>query len=293
MKRNAIARIIIFSIIILVLLVILLAGVSFHSLFAGRTTRSSERWETSEADIPYSTSAAESIGTASSGIRDIKIEWVSGTITILAGDVDAITYQESPVSSSDDAMVVKDSGGELVISFCKDRISFPSFGLSVDISKDLTITLPRDMVLGSLEIETVSSEVFIQDISIHEVEFEGVSGDCTFVNCTVKDLDMDTTSGNIRFSGALTQLDFDGASADLYCVLTNTPASIQVDSMSGDLDITLPPDSGFTVKLDAMSSDFSSEFSATTQNGNYVYGDGACRITVSAMSGEVTIRKGQ
>ena len=64
-----------------------------------------------------------------------------------------------------------------------------------------------------------------------------------------------------------------------------------MDSMSGGLTLTLPEDAGFTVGLDAMSSDFSSDFPTVKKNKSYVCGDGHCKIDMSAMSGDVSILK--
>ena len=51
-------------------------------------------------------------------------------------------------------------------------------------------------------------------------------------------------------------------------------------------------DAGFCLMLDTLSDRFSSEFEdVTVQNGQYVRGNGACKITVNAMSGSVMIRK--
>ena len=130
-------------------------------------------------------------------------------------------------------------------------------------------------------------------MTIREVDFDGASGTCEFENCTVDEMDIDTASGDIRFIGALDILDCDAASASVYAVLSNTPSRLDMDSMSGDLDITLPGDAGFTVTLDGMTSDFSSDFETTVKNGNQVCGDGRCRINIDAMSGDVTIRKGE
>lgn len=74
-------------------------------------------------------------------------------------------------------------------------------------------------------------------------------------------------------------------------MLENVPNLIKMDSMSGGLTLTLPEDAGFTVSLDAMSSDFSSDFPTVKKNKSYVCGDGHCKIDVSAMSGDVSILK--
>ena len=125
------------------------------------------------------------------------------------------------------------------------------------------------------------------------MEFDGASGKCVFYNCTVEKLDLDTASGDVHFSGSLQQLDCDAVSADILLKLDNVPGSIELDTVSGDLDVTLPADAGFTVTLDAMSSEFQSDFDTTMRNDSYIGGNGRCRIDVDAMSGEVTVRKGK
>ena len=64
-----------------------------------------------------------------------------------------------------------------------------------------------------------------------------------------------------------------------------------MNSASGDLDLTLPADSGFTLEKSTMSGDFSSDFPTVSQNGKYLCGDGACRIDFNAASGDISIRK--
>ena len=107
------------------------------------------------------------------------------------------------------------------------------------------------------------------------------------------ELDIETASGDIDFYGELNKLEFDAASAKFTGVLTNTPKSILVDSMSGDLDVTLPADSGFTVTMAAISGDFTSDFSTTVSNGAYVCGNGTCQIQYNGMYGDIIIRKGE
>ena len=105
-------------------------------------------------------------------------------------------------------------------------------------------------------------------------------------------LDLDTASGDVRFSGSLQQLDCDAASANIVLELTNVPGSIDLDTASGDLDVTLPGYAGFQVTLESLSGRFESDFDAVRRNGTYIWGDGKCRIDVAAMSGDVIVRKG-
>ena len=224
-------------------------------------------------------------------IREIKIEWISGSVTVEPGDVQEITFLESGNGTDKYDMVWKQSDDELVIQYSKDS-SIAGFGLHFgDGSKDLTITVPRGWVCDSLELDTASTDLTVRDMIIREVEIDSASGTAKFENCTISSLDVDTASGDVTFTGSLSELDFDAASASFTGVLENVPDRVKMDSMSGDLTLTLPEDAGFTVSLDAMSSDFSSDFPTVKKNKSYVCGDGHCKIDVSAMNGDVAILK--
>lgn len=368
MKRNAILRIIIWSIVIMVLLAILLTvmigfrrrGITRYETAAATyaavplTTAPTEKSAIASADLTVLTSpSSESIkvGTVEAGshvsisrrevvngldwayisspvpgwvlaeslndavpqetgvtvylpepgeknsfhaseISEIKIEWVSGDILIQPGSSDQITVDEDGNFDEKYAMVLKQQGNELKISFCQDGFTnFIGINSTNNLSKDLTITVPVDWVCESLKIEAASATVEVNDLTIREVDFDGASGTCEFENCTVNEIDIDTASGDVKFIGSLDILDCDAASASVYAVLSNTPNRLDMDTMSGDLDITLPEDAGFALSLEAATKDFQTDFETTMKNGNYVCGDGSCRININALSGDVTIRK--
>lgn len=249
-------------------------------------------WIPAECVAQDTVSRTGSTGSASTeAIREIKIEWVSGSVSVEPGDVQEITFLESGNGTDKYEMVWKQSGDELVIQYSKDS-SIAGFGLHFgDGSKDLTVTVPRGWVCDSLELDTASTDLTVRDMIIREMEIDSASGTAKFENCTVSSLDVDTASGDVTFSGSLNELDFEAASASFTGVLENVPDKVKMDSMSGDLTLTLPEDAGFTVSLDAMSSDFSSDFPTVKKNKSYVCGDGHCKIEVSAMSGDVSILK--
>ena len=128
---------------------------------------------------------------------------------------------------------------------------------------------------------------------MEEVEVDSASGVCSFDLCTVVSLEMDTASGDLKFTGSLNELDFNSASARADICLTNQPKSIKLDSMSGDLNLTLPTGCGFTVKKDTLSGSCTIEQDTVEQNGKLVHGDGSCEIKVSGLSSSVHIREGE
>ncbi len=292
MRTNAIIRIIIFSIVICILLVLLIAGVQWRrggfGFFRFKSDTLTPLDDIDGIDGPPS-NATHSSGFADSSTLDkLTIDWVSGTITIRPGDTDTITYEETGVSDSKYRMVVKEKDRTLHLEFCKDglHLGWP------DLNKDLTVTVPRDWVCRELEIDAASATVDLQDLTVRELDLNTASGRCRVDNCDVGEMDVDTASGDVDFSGTLGSFDCDSASAKITLVLDNVPDHIDVDTASGDVDLTLPADAGFTAQVDGMSTRFNSEFSTTTRNERYVCGDGKCEINVDAMSADVTIRKG-
>ena len=308
MKTNAIIRIILWSLVIL-LLVAILAGVllgrsAFRSL--SRIFREDESYAETfiparldENEVPLVTERPvaplnpdETVSLPAEEIRDIEIEWAAGKILIQPIDTDEIQFSESDVTDIKNGLVWKQRGSTLSISFCEGSAgNFLNFGNDSNLTKDLTIFVPNNWTLDTLEIDAASATLEVNDLRIDEVDIDTASGACKFDNCTVKELDLDTASGDIRFYGFLDILDCDAASASVYAILTNIPTRMDLDSMSGDLDITLPEGAGFTASVEGLSADFSTDFETTNRNGNYVCGDGRCRISVDAMSGDVIIRK--
>lgn len=302
MKTNAIIRIVLFSIAILVLLGILASFLLVRNFVidlnkSGFTEVIDEMFSINDSGVVSVDGTGRSGVYDATQINELEIDWVAGTIVIQPGDTNAIHFEESAVSDAKYQLVAKQSGDKLVIEFCEENFSGFTFNFGVSInntvSKDLVITVPADWECESLEIDTASARVEVQDLNLRKVEFDGASGLCIFDNCMIEKLDIDTASGNVRFSGTLETLDFDAASANFNAVLQNVPQRLTMDSMSGDLDITLPAECGFTASVDVMSGDFSSEFPTSVSKGNYSYGDGSCRIDVVAMSGDITVRKGQ
>lgn len=274
MKTNAIVRIIIFSIVILLLLSILGVGIAAKILMVDRITYA-DGSETSSGSVDADT------------VSKLSIDWISGSITIRPADVTEITFTEQ-IDGSTDPMVFLQAGDTLKISYWKDQNRFP-FGAIPD--KDLLIEVPRNWQCDLLEIDTASADVDAEGLTFGKVEFDGASGEFDFRECVVDSMDVDTASGDIRFNGSLNTLECDAASADCELVLRNCPNRIDLDTASGNLDLTLPENCGFTANMEALSGRLDSDFAVSRVDDTLICGDGSCRIDISAMSGDVFIHK--
>ena len=288
MKRNAIVRIILWSIVLLVLLALF-----FGLLYVPGADRQVWNVATDKPRNPVSESYnGTPVSVDAAKIREIEIEWAAGSIVIQPADTDELSFREEDVGSSGKPMHWKIQEDSILIQYAEDG-TFPiKVGMDwKNENKNLIIEVPVAWPLDSLEVTAAAASLEVKELTIREMEFDGASGSCVFDNCTVEKLDLDTASGNVHFTGSLQQMECDAASADILLELNNVPRSLDLDTASGDLDVTLPADAGFTVTLDTLSGDFESDFETTMRSGSYVVGNGHCRINVDAMSGDVTIRK--
>lgn len=276
MKTNAIVRIVIYSLIILLLLSILGVGLgigmfAFDMGFDGR-----DMIEGSEGSVP----AAQ--------VRKLNIEWVDGSIDIKTADTDTIRFRESGYTDEDKQMVWKQTGDTLTIRFSKSafQIGFVSIP-----SKDLEIVVPQSWVCDELDIETVSGDVRVNGITANDLELDCTSAECEFSLCTAKEVSLTTVSGDLIYSGSFDSLRCDGVSAKCNVTPTSPASEIQMDCVSGDLILNLSPSMGFSATLDSVSGKISTEFDTTNRGDQYIYGNGSCHIEADSVSGNIIIKK--
>lgn len=288
MKSSAITRIVLFSIAIVLLLGLLLVGLGIGMFTASPIYKEI----ISKQDTIIDGNAVSSGSVPADSVRNLDIEWVSGSITIQPGDTDTIAFSEPENIPEDQKLVWKQSGDTLKIQFCKSQIHFGfSFGSAFTYSKDLVVTVPRDWNCQELDISSVSAEITATGLEAQEIDLENVSGRCVFEDCHANNVSLETVSGNITFNGTLDELGCSAVSARCTLVLSNVPRNIQLDGVSGDLDITLPEDAGFTASLDSASGSISTDFPTTVTRGTHTCGDGSCHINAGTVSGDIIIRK--
>ena len=275
MKRNAIARIIIYSLILVILVASLICGIAAGT-FAVRVDYDSEAYTLGSGEVP----ARE--------IKAIEIEWAAGSITIETADTDLISFHETGDNDAD-PMVYRQNGDKLTIQYQASKVFF---GFSSSPSKDLVITVPKGWICSELTVDAASADLTVNNFTADEVELNMASGDSHFTDCVINELSLDCASGEVYYVGTLYTLDCDTASGKVAAVFDNIPKSINFDGASADLELTLPADAGFTVEMDALSGRFESDFETSKRNGNYISGNGACKIDVDGVSGSVTIHKG-
>lgn len=281
MRKNAIVRIVLYSLVVLVLGSVLMVGILVHS-FASH----SFFWGSSQIIDGNVASSGE---VSASGIRELEVQWVAGSVTIQPGDTQTIQFSETPTHGS--TMVWKQTGDKLVLQFAQKSWRL-YFGFPIRRhSKDLVITVPRDWNPDEVKIDTVSADVNISQLNVREVDVNGVRANSNLERCKVEQLSVESVSGNTRFTGELNQLECKAVSGSCSAVLSNVPREIDISGVSGDLNLTLPENCGFNVRMDSLSGNFSSDFATSKSGRDYYFGDGRCQIEFNGLSGSVTVRK--
>lgn len=281
MKRSALIRMILYLILAAALLGILLSGLKFDRFGFLPSFWHSE--SENEGDI------LQSHNVPASKIQNLSIDWASGSITLEPGEGSDITVTETAGDASR-PMVLKQSGSTLIVEYCDSE----KIRLGTNLEKDLLITVPSDWQCRELEIDAASTKVAVSDLTTQEVDIDTASGSSTFTGCNVDSLEMSSASGSLNFTGTLRELKFDGASANATLQLYNAPKSIRMNSLSGDLDLTLPEDCSFAISKDMLSGSFETDFELDHDDDQIIHRGSSreCKIDVDGMSADIRITKG-
>lgn len=262
---SGVVRIVIFTLLALALVAVLVFSVGFSST-SGPISDLSCIWNTSQVDGIPSPSGSVS----AEEVSRLAIHWVAGSIRVEPSEnATDISFR---LTGEDDAkfpMVWSQSGDTLILSYTQTN----KIPISVNVRrKDLVVTVPAGWAA--------------QDISI-----DNVSGDMTLTDITVTGLTVRNVSGELDFSGSCRTAEVSTVSGDCTLTLTAAPNSIDLDSVSGQLVVALPENTGFTANLDSLSGKLYSDFATTYQDDTMRYLDGACKISMDSVSGDLRIRQ--
>jgi len=257
-------------------------------------------------------------------VKGIDVQIVNGDITVrltedgdivLGGDVERLETR------------IDDSG---VLSVRQGNTASNTFfflrGLA---AADVELTLPKrywDFVhlstvngdveaagleAGQLSLKTSSGDVRFTDAVCNELAFKSASGDLDGSG-SIGSVQAETASGDVKLEGvfgavraatASGDLDICGSVRELRCTsasgdaeisTTVVPDQLEVSSKSGDCEITMPGDEGFTLQFSTVSGDLDTNFSlvgpVSARSGEAIYLDGGTRtFRISSISGDISL----
>ena len=316
-KTSAIIRIISWSVVAVVLTVFLILGLLgswnttlfplgnlSHTTSGGWSYPESSKYTAGPANLP------------ADKIKNIKVNWLDGSITLTAGAVSQVTVKEtsSRKLTSQEQLHYYLKGDTLLIQYRgATKNIFSGFGNS--LSKKLEIQIPKKYAASFREIvvDGVSSDLSLENLKAKKLYLDSVSGDITLKNIKTDTLTADTTSGSldstalivttsaftnttsgsVSLEGTINDIQHDSVSGDLRVLSDICPQKIQADTTSGSILINIPDNPGFTLDYDTVSGDIHTDFPATGSDSHLTYESGQNHFRIETTSGDITVRKNQ
>lgn len=288
MKRNAIARIVIWSLVAVLLISLLIVGIncSPSSFFTGD-------WSSGIIGVTYKNSALYNVGggTVTDEFHSIKVNWTNGKINIESYDGEDTVISETEVAEKENKLRWRVEDGVLKI---QQMAAGMRFGLKKTPKKTLTVKIPSSAAekLKSVNTDSVSAEVNIIGVAASgKIEIDTVSGSAEMKNIKTARLDIDTVSGEVNAEGEISELESDSVSGDITVSSAVPLEKLDCDSTSGNIRLTIPKNSGFTLKADTVSGDISCGLPAVSESKNRrVCGDGSADFETDTVSGDLIIK---
>ncbi|MDP6627264.1 MAG: DUF4097 family beta strand repeat-containing protein [Methanopyri archaeon] len=250
-----------------------------------------------------------------SDVRLIDVRTVSSPVKIIPVDGDAVTAVWNGTIWTNEPLpeFITEKVGDALLIEIRHPSRRSSFSSTYKLRTIVTIEVPRayvkdlkiktisgDVDMGPLEMnrfscETVSGNVIPRGSAI-EFDFATVSGDLTADAFTATRSRVETISGNVQFKGFTGMLEAGTTSGNVGVEYPQLDGDITIKSVSGSVELELPPDAGFQMRATTFSGNISNDFpikvkGAVEQTLEGTVGDGAHRIVIESVSGNISVSR--
>lgn len=222
------------------------------------------------------------------GISSLELNWVAGDVYVELSDGNEIMLTETskmPITEGN-GLVYRVKDGTLTIDFCESKHTPDSF------AKELHVLIPAGTAasLDRLDIGSVSSNVMLPELTVTELTFDSVSGNLETGYIDTDTAKLDNISGETEFTGKADILEASVISGDLELRLYACPQKLGAETVSGEVELYLPQDSGWTLHFDTASGEFESDIAfKQTKNGEFIFGNGENEAEICTVSGGLEI----
>lgn len=267
-------------------------------------------------------------GEVPASVRELDVDWSSGAVRVETYAGSTVRIAEHSSRSLPEELQVHWwlDGATLRIRFCASgqRLSLPDTA-----KKELTVSLPQELALESLTVDTAAADVTVAEAYADVLRVSTASRDME-LSCAAKQIELNSASGSmallasgsceslaahsasgrikaeldsvemLKCGSASGSIEIDAAAADfVYAESTSGKIVLaldklahegKVDSTSGKVTLQLPQDAGFTAKIRSNSGELHSDFAMKYDGESYVCGDGRTMLTIETTSGDIALR---
>jgi lia operon protein LiaG len=251
-----------------------------------------------------------------SPINKISVDTVSSDVNIILSKDNNIkvhfygTASEMSKAPTLEAML---NGDKLNISikYPKQIMSIVNFNLSTNldvyIPENYKKSIDIETVSGEvsmdelqadvLKVYTVSGDVDINSIVASTTDFGSVSGSIDIKAISSKSNGFETTSGDVKIDSITGDIKANSVSGSITAIYKEFNNDIQAETVSGDVKLSLPQDSAFNIDFSTMSGDLDNEFPLVVtgkiekRNVKGTVGNGQKTIRVETVSGDAALNK--
>lgn len=149
------------------------------------------------------------------------------------------------------------------------------------------------VVVESQNFTTASGDVDMQNVKSCKTNITTASGDLSCMSVTAERIDAKTASGDMDMKADAGQYHLVTASGDMNLLTEMVPEKVEVTTASGDIALLMKKVEGAEVKVNSRSGDINISQKGNIMEGRngtvYTFGDGACKISASTVSGDVDV----
>lgn len=293
-KKSAVIRIVSWSVVAVILMGILIAGIggslwnwsfgglSFVGISSGNHYADADKYRAGGAQID------------GADVTSLDINWIDAKVTIEVYDGDTVRFSEKSKKnlSEKEQLHYYNKNGRLIIQYGKSERRFLTFGSGMK-HKELTIKLPAKTadVLEEVRVDAVSTDIMIKGVRAHSLRIDSVSGDYVAEQCYADKVTGDTVSGNVTLKGSFSDINLETVSGELRMDSDICPDKVRTDGVSGDVILVIPENDGFVYRKDSVSGSLDCEFRVSQEEDKGTYKDGSADFTFDTVSGDTSIQK--
>lgn len=231
-------------------------------------------------------------------VTGVELRITSGSAAIRLWDEDSIQVIERSsrsLTEKNHAQFIRRGDGVLCVQQGSSSVGLSFLNLGV-FSSDFELFLPRKL-WKSLFVYSTSGGVTLPDevLEVGEVMISSTSGDVDLGRGLVCDrLNVTAVSGDVSIRQACVEsFVFRGTSGDLEGECLTVPKALDLETVSGDLTLTLPENDGFGLNYrtvsGALSSDFALDAVCDQPVVNFAYKTIAPAYRLRTVSGDVEL----